>query len=93
MKVELELLRVGPGAQADPRALSEQILGLDELQLWEIVSQTKALVDQDVDQDIAVAALARKIEAAGADILNTGIGWHEARIPTIATSVPRASAA
>ncbi len=36
-----------------------------------------------------VVSLARKIEAAGATILNTGIGWHEARIPTIATSVPR----
>jgi 2,4-dienoyl-CoA reductase (NADPH2) len=33
--------------------------------------------------------LAKAIEAAGASILNTGIGWHEARIPTIATSVPR----
>ncbi|AWB47359.1 NADPH-dependent 2,4-dienoyl-CoA reductase [Gemmobacter aquarius] len=38
-----------------------------------------------------VAALARAIEAAGATILNTGIGWHEARVPTIATSVPRAA--
>ncbi|WP_417722461.1 FAD-dependent oxidoreductase [Salipiger sp.] len=37
-----------------------------------------------------VVQLARAIEAAGADILNTGIGWHEARVPTIATSVPRA---
>jgi len=36
-----------------------------------------------------VVTLARAIEAAGATILNTGIGWHEARIPTIATSVPR----
>ncbi|SDK00923.1 NADPH-dependent 2,4-dienoyl-CoA reductase [Streptomyces indicus] len=36
-----------------------------------------------------VVALARQIEAAGANILNTGIGWHEARIPTIATTVPR----
>ena len=36
-----------------------------------------------------VVSLAKKIEAAGASILNTGIGWHEARIPTIATSVPR----
>ncbi len=35
--------------------------------------------------------LAVKIEAAGASILNTGIGWHEARIPTIVTSVPRAA--
>ncbi len=33
--------------------------------------------------------LAKEVEAAGATILNTGIGWHEARIPTIATSVPR----
>ncbi len=36
-----------------------------------------------------VVQLARAIEAAGATILNTGIGWHEARVPTIATSVPR----
>jgi len=36
-----------------------------------------------------VVMLAKAIEAAGATILNTGIGWHEARIPTIATSVPR----
>lgn len=36
-----------------------------------------------------VVRLAREIEAAGATIINTGIGWHEARIPTIATSVPR----
>lgn len=38
-----------------------------------------------------VVELARKIEEAGASIINTGIGWHEARIPTIATSVPRAA--
>ncbi len=37
-----------------------------------------------------VVTLARAIEAAGASIINTGIGWHEARIPTIVTSVPRA---
>ncbi len=37
-----------------------------------------------------VEELARRIEAAGASIINTGIGWHEARIPTIATMVPRA---
>ena len=37
-----------------------------------------------------VVHLAKEIEAAGATILNTGIGWHEARIPTIATMVPRA---
>ncbi|MEO7338125.1 MAG: NADPH-dependent 2,4-dienoyl-CoA reductase, partial [Caldimonas sp.] len=38
-----------------------------------------------------IVQLARAIEAAGADILNTGIGWHEARIPTIAYVVPRAA--
>ncbi len=37
-----------------------------------------------------IVMLAKKIEAAGATLLNTGIGWHEARIPTIVTSVPRA---
>ncbi|WP_372796782.1 FAD-dependent oxidoreductase [Litorivivens sp.] len=36
-----------------------------------------------------VVQLARAIEAAGATILNSGIGWHEARVPTIATKVPR----
>ena len=38
-----------------------------------------------------VVELARRIEAAGASLINTGIGWHEARIPTIATAVPRAA--
>jgi 2,4-dienoyl-CoA reductase (NADPH2) len=38
-----------------------------------------------------VVLLAKAIEAAGATLLNTGIGWHEARVPTIATSVPRAA--
>ena len=38
-----------------------------------------------------VVQLARAIQDAGASILNTGIGWHEARVPTIATSVPRAA--
>ena len=38
-----------------------------------------------------IVTLAKAIEAAGATIINTGIGWHEARIPTIATKVPRAA--
>lgn len=38
-----------------------------------------------------VVQLARAAEAVGVDVLNTGIGWHEARVPTIATSVPRAA--
>jgi 2,4-dienoyl-CoA reductase (NADPH2) len=36
-----------------------------------------------------VVQLAQAVERAGASIINTGIGWHEARVPTIATSVPR----
>jgi 2,4-dienoyl-CoA reductase (NADPH2) len=46
------------------------------------------LVDDGSSWD-EVVALAKAIEAAGASIINTGIGWHEARIPTIATMVPR----
>ena len=38
-----------------------------------------------------VKTLAKAVEKAGATLINTGIGWHEARIPTIATSVPRAA--
>ncbi|MFM0721318.1 NADPH-dependent 2,4-dienoyl-CoA reductase [Paraburkholderia strydomiana] len=38
-----------------------------------------------------VAELARNVEAAGADMLNTGIGWHESAVPTIAASVPRSA--
>ena len=38
-----------------------------------------------------IVQLAKEIEKAGATIINTGVGWHEARIPTIATSVPRAA--
>lgn len=36
-----------------------------------------------------VVTLAKAVQAAGADALNSGIGWHESRVPTIATSVPR----
>lgn len=46
------------------------------------------LVEQGQSWD-EVIALARDVEAAGATLINTGIGWHEARIPTIVTSVPR----
>jgi 2,4-dienoyl-CoA reductase (NADPH2) len=38
-----------------------------------------------------VVYLAKQIEKAGATLINTGIGWHEARVPTISTSVPRAA--
>lgn len=48
------------------------------------------LVDNAQSWDETVQ-LAKQVEAAGASIINTGIGWHEARIPTIVTSVPRAA--
>ena len=48
------------------------------------------LVEQGSSYD-EVIKLGKAIEAAGATIINTGIGWHEARIPTIATKVPRAA--
>ncbi|WP_068544494.1 FAD-dependent oxidoreductase [Thalassotalea crassostreae] len=47
------------------------------------------LVEGGSSQD-EVIALAKQVELAGATIINSGIGWHEARVPTIATSVPRA---
>lgn len=48
------------------------------------------LVDDGLAWD-EVVQQAKAIEAAGATLINTGIGWHEARVPTIATSVPRAA--
>ena len=72
----------------------------------EIVRRTRAAVGKDfiliyrlsmldlVEQGSEwseVVTLAKAIEAAGATLINTGIGWHEARIPTIATRVPRAA--
>src|SRR5688572_15556904 len=48
------------------------------------------LVDDGLAWD-EVVQQGQAIEAAGATLINTGIGWHEARIPTIATSVPRAA--
>jgi 2,4-dienoyl-CoA reductase (NADPH2) len=47
------------------------------------------LVDNAQDWS-EIVTLAKAIEVAGASIINTGIGWHEARVPTIVTSVPRA---
>ncbi len=47
------------------------------------------LIDDGQSWD-EVTALATRIESSGATLINTGIGWHEARIPTIATMVPRA---
>ncbi|GAA5213127.1 FAD-dependent oxidoreductase [Corallincola platygyrae] len=48
------------------------------------------LVDQGVTME-ELPSMAKWLEQAGVSIINTGIGWHEARVPTIATSVPRAA--
>ncbi|WP_110655281.1 NADPH-dependent 2,4-dienoyl-CoA reductase [Salinicola halimionae] len=48
------------------------------------------LVEEGSTRD-EIVALAQAIEHAGADVINSGIGWHEARVPTIVTSVPRAA--
>ncbi len=48
------------------------------------------LVDEGSNYD-EVVALAKAVEQAGASLINTGIGWHEARVPTIGTMVPRAA--
>lgn len=48
------------------------------------------LVEKGLTGD-EVAELARRVEAAGADAINTGVGWHESSVPTIAASVPRAA--
>ena len=48
------------------------------------------LVDGGAPAD-EVIALARAVEGAGADLINTGFGWHEAKVPTIAYLVPRAA--
>jgi 2,4-dienoyl-CoA reductase (NADPH2) len=72
----------------------------------EIVRRTRALVGRDFVIAFRMSALdlveggltaeeiaiqARALEAAGVDVLDTGIGWHEARVPTIAYVVPRAA--
>ncbi len=56
-----------------------------------IIIYRLSLVDlvEDGSQWQEILAQAQAIEAAGATLINSGIGWHEARIPTIATSVPR----
>ena len=72
----------------------------------EIVRRTRAALGPDfiIDYRMSMAdyvdggqswdeivALAIEVEAAGATLINSGIGWHEARVPTIVTSVPRAA--
>ncbi|MTE16728.1 NAD(P)-binding protein [Nocardia sp. CT2-14] len=63
-------------------------LGPDFLLIYRISSTE--LVEDGMTGD-EITELARRVEAAGADAINTGIGWHESAVPTIAASVPRAA--
>ncbi|GGW41604.1 NADPH-dependent 2,4-dienoyl-CoA reductase [Streptomyces lucensis JCM 4490] len=62
-------------------AVGEDFIVIYRLSMLDLVPGGSSLAE--------VIALGRAVEDAGATIINTGIGWHEARIPTIATSVPR----
>ncbi|GAA1006347.1 2,4-dienoyl-CoA reductase [Streptomyces sp. F-3] len=62
-------------------AVGEDFIVIYRLSMLDLVPDGSTLEE--------VVTLAKAVEAAGATIINTGIGWHEARIPTIATSVPR----
>ena len=66
---------------------TREAVGLDFIIIYRL--SMLDLVDGGQSWD-EIVALAKAIEAAGASIINTGIGWHEARVPTIVTSVPRA---
>ncbi len=76
MRLPLEVMRAVRAAVGDDFIIIYRISVID-------------LVEEGSTFD-EVVELAQAMEAAGANILNSGIGWHEARIPTIATSVPRA---
>jgi 2,4-dienoyl-CoA reductase (NADPH2) len=62
-------------------AVGSDFIIVYRLSMLDLVDESQSWTD--------IVTLAKGIEAAGATIINTGIGWHEARIPTIVTSVPR----
>jgi len=64
-------------------AVGEHFIIIYRLSMLDLVEQGSTLEE--------VISLGLAIEKAGATIINTGIGWHEARVPTIATKVPRAA--
>ena len=64
-------------------AVGDEFIIIYRLSMLDLVEGGSALEE--------VVELGQAIEKAGASIINTGIGWHEARIPTIATKVPRAA--
>ncbi|MCP4490328.1 MAG: FAD-dependent oxidoreductase [Gammaproteobacteria bacterium] len=64
-------------------AVGEKFIIIFRLSMLDLVNQGSSWSE--------IVLLAQAIETAGATIINTGIGWHEARVPTIATMVPRAA--
>ncbi len=64
-------------------ALGEDFLVMFRLSLLDLIPDGQTWEE--------TLALAKALEAAGASVVNTGIGWHEARVPTILTQVPRAA--
>ncbi|KAF1005346.1 MAG: 2,4-dienoyl-CoA reductase [Luteibacter sp.] len=62
-------------------AVGKDFIIIYRLSMLDLVDDSQSWAD--------IVTLGKKIEAAGATIINTGIGWHEARVPTIVTSVPR----
>lgn len=77
MKLPVEVVRT-----------TKMAVGTDFLLIYRL-SLLDLVEDGNTWEEIVIAAKA--LEAAGIHMINTGIGWHEARIPTIATSVPRAA--
>ncbi len=77
MRFALDVVRAVRAAVGDDFIISFR------LSMLELVEEGASMAE--------VVALAKALEAAGVTLLNTGIGWHEARIPTIVTSVPRGS--
>ena len=65
------------------KAVDDKFIIMTRISMLDLVDNGSTL--EEVNQ------LAELVVAGGANIINTGIGWHEARIPTIATSVPRAA--
>ena len=77
MRLPLEIMRRVRGA------VGEQFIIIYRLSMLDLVEGGSSYDE--------VVQLGQAIEQAGATLINTGIGWHEARIPTIATRVPRAA--
>jgi 2,4-dienoyl-CoA reductase (NADPH2) len=65
------------------RAVGEKFIIVYRMSMLDLVKDGQTFDD--------TVALARAVQSAGATIIGTGIGWHESRVPTIVTSVPRAA--